>query len=76
MKANLLTSLGEIEETQKWLAKSSRRHRDNLDVRLAEARFLIRHSEPQLALKSSKTLSKCGLTMKMPSLLLALPVSI
>lgn len=58
MKANLLTSLGEIEETQKWLAKSSRRHRDNLDVRLAEARFLIRHSEPQLALKKFEDIIK------------------
>lgn len=58
MKANLLTSLGEIEETQKWLAKSSRRHRDNLDVRLAEARFLIRHSEPQLALKKLEDIIK------------------
>lgn len=58
MKANLLTSLGEIDETQKWLAKSSRRHRDNLDVRLAEARFLIRHSEPQLALKKLEDIIK------------------
>ncbi|MDQ8942420.1 tetratricopeptide repeat protein [Acinetobacter soli] len=58
MKANLLTSLGEIEETQKWLAKSSRRHRDNLHVRLAEARFLIRHSEPQLALKKLEDIIK------------------
>ncbi len=40
MKANLLSALGQEEETRNWYAKSSRKHRDNVDIRLAEAKYL------------------------------------
>ncbi|CAG69623.1 MULTISPECIES: tetratricopeptide repeat protein [Acinetobacter] len=58
MKANLLIGLNDIEGAQKWYAKSSKRHRDNLDIRLAEARFLIRHNESELALKKLEDIIK------------------
>lgn len=58
MKANLLIGLNDIEGAQKWYAKSSKRHRNNLDIRLAEARFLIRHNESELALKKLEDIIK------------------
>jgi tetratricopeptide (TPR) repeat protein len=42
MKANLLSALGDEEATLKWYDKSSRKHKSNLEVRLAEIKYLIK----------------------------------
>lgn len=49
-KANLLTALGDQDETEQWYAKSSRKNSRNLEVRLAEVRFLIKREKPEEAL--------------------------
>lgn len=58
MKANLLIGLNDLEGAQQWYAKSSRRHKDNLEVRLAEARFLVKNNEPELALEKLQSIIK------------------
>ena len=58
MKANLLMALGDQEATLKWYAKSSRKHKYNLEVRLAEVRYLIKINQAEQALeKLSKIIS-------------------
>ncbi|MEX7542526.1 tetratricopeptide repeat protein, partial [Acinetobacter baumannii] len=51
MKANLLIALSDQEGALKWYAKSSRKYKKNLDIRLAEVRYLIQINQPQLALE-------------------------
>ena len=51
MKANLLIALSDQEAALKWYAKSSRKYKKNLDIRLAEVRYLIQINQPQLALE-------------------------
>lgn len=51
MKANLLIALHDDTATQKWFAQASRKNRDNLDVRLAEARYYIQINQQQTALE-------------------------
>ncbi|CAM4125354.1 tetratricopeptide repeat protein [Acinetobacter pragensis] len=51
MKANLLTALGDEDATLQWYAKSSRKHRNNVDVRLAEAKYLVKINQSELALQ-------------------------
>ncbi len=51
MKANLLIALSDQESALKWYAKSSRKYKKNLDIRLAEVRYLIQINQPQLALE-------------------------
>ena len=58
MKANLLSALGQEEETRNWYAKSSRKHRDNVDVRLAEAKYLIKINASNEALTKLESLIK------------------
>lgn len=58
MKANLLTVLGDEQETLKWYDKSSRKHRDNLEVRLAEAKYLIKLNQSETALKKLESILK------------------
>lgn len=58
MKANLLTVLGDEQETLKWYDKSSRKHRDNLEVRLAEAKYLIKLNQSDTALKKLESILK------------------
>lgn len=58
MKANLLNALGNQEETLKWYEKSSRRHRDNLEVRLAEVKYLIKVNQSDIALKRLESILK------------------
>ena len=58
MKANLLTVLGDEQETLKWYDKSSCKHRDNLEVRLAEAKYLIKLNQSETALKKLESILK------------------
>jgi tetratricopeptide (TPR) repeat protein len=58
MKANLLNALGNSEETLKWYSTSSRKHRDNLEVRLAEAKYLIKLNQSETALKKLDSILK------------------
>jgi predicted Zn-dependent protease len=58
MKANLLTVLGDEQETLKWYDKSSRKHRDNLEVRLAEAKYLIKLNQSDITLKKLESILK------------------
>ena len=63
MKANLLSVLGNEEETAAWYAKSSRKHNNNFEVRLAEAKYLVKKNEATLALtKLEAILKKCNFT--------------
>ncbi len=57
-KANLLMSLGDEEETLKWFEKSSRKHRNNMEVRLAEAKYLIKINQSELGLRKTRRYSK------------------
>jgi len=50
-KANLLLALGNQQEVEEWFAKSSRKNSRNLEVRLAEVRFLIKHEKAEEALE-------------------------
>lgn len=58
MKANLLTALGNDEETRKWYEKSSKKHRSNQEVRLAEVKYLIKINESDLALQKLEDILK------------------
>lgn len=58
MKANLLTVLGDEQETLKWYDKSSRKHRENLEIRLAEAKYLIKLNQSETALKKLESILK------------------
>lgn len=50
MKANLLSALGNDEETLKWYNKASQKHKSNLEVRLAEIKYLIKINQSKQAL--------------------------
>lgn len=50
MKANLLSALGDEEQTRKWYSKASRQHKSNLEIRLAEVKYLIKINDSELAL--------------------------
>ncbi|MDQ8934594.1 tetratricopeptide repeat protein [Acinetobacter rudis] len=50
-KANLLMALGDQEATEQWFAKSSRKNSRNIEIRLAEVRFLIKCEKPEEALE-------------------------
>lgn len=59
MKANLLSALGDEEQTRKWYSKASRQHKSNLEIRLAEVKYLIKVNDSMLALeKLEKILQK------------------
>lgn len=58
LKANLLNAMGDEEATLKWYAKSSRRNRNNLEVNLAEVRYLIKLNKSELALEKLKKIIK------------------
>lgn len=58
MKANLLSVLGNEEETAAWYAKSSRKHNNNFEVRLAEAKYLVKKNEATLALTKLEAILK------------------
>ncbi|WP_445116325.1 tetratricopeptide repeat protein [Acinetobacter sp. WZC-1] len=51
MKANLLMASGDETATLKWYEHSSRKHKYNLEVRLAEVRYLIKLNQSEQALE-------------------------
>lgn len=58
MKANLLIALGRQDEAEKWFEYASRKNKNNLDVRLAEARYLVKTNQPELALSKLEKIIK------------------
>ncbi|WP_312106224.1 tetratricopeptide repeat protein [Acinetobacter venetianus] len=58
MKANLLIALQDDEATKDWFAKASRRNKDNLSIRLAEARYYIQINEQKEALSKLESIIK------------------
>ena len=56
LKANILEASGDQKATVKWYAKSSRQHRYNLEVRLAEAKYLIKIGQSELGLKKLESI--------------------
>lgn len=58
MKANLLIALQDDEATKDWFAKACRRNKDNLDIRLAEARYYIQINEQKEALSKLESIIK------------------
>lgn len=58
MKANLLNALGDEEATLKWYDKASRKHKSNLEVRLAEIKYLIKLNKSKEALDKLENILK------------------
>ncbi|AWL30460.1 tetratricopeptide repeat protein [Acinetobacter defluvii] len=58
MKANLLMALGNEKETLDWYERSSRKHKYNLEVRLAEVRYLIKVNQAEQALEKLEKIIK------------------
>ena len=58
MKANLLMALRDDTATKKWFARASRKNKNNLDVRLAEARYYIQINQQQEALDKLENIIK------------------
>ena len=58
LKANLLDAMGDYNETLKWYEKSSRKHRNNLEVRLAEVKYRIKLNDSVTALKKLQDILK------------------
>ena len=58
MKANLLMALGDQQATLDWFESSSRKHKYNLDIRLAEVRYLIKVNQPNVALDKLEKIIK------------------
>lgn len=58
MKANLLMAQNDQLAAQRWLEKSSRKQKYNLDIRLAEVRFLVKSNQAESALKKLQGILK------------------
>ncbi len=58
MKANLLSALGDENATLAWYDKASRKNRNNLDIRLAEAKYLIKLNQSTRALQKLEDIIK------------------
>lgn len=58
MKANLLMALGDEKQTLEWFEYSSRKHKYNLEVRLAEVRYLIKINQSEQALDKLEKIIK------------------
>ncbi|MFW1754625.1 tetratricopeptide repeat protein [Acinetobacter wanghuae] len=58
MKANLLSGLGDENATLAWYDKASRKNRNNLDIRLAEAKYLIKLNQSTRALQKLEDIIK------------------
>ena len=50
LKANLLDALGRVQDTQNWYMKANKKVKDDLDLRLAEVKYLIKSNDPKQAL--------------------------
>lgn len=51
LKANLLEATGNQKLTEEWYATASYSHKSNLEIRLAEAKYLIKIGKPEQALQ-------------------------
>ena len=58
MKANLLSALGNEKEALNWYDKSSHKHKTNLEVRLAEVKYLIKVNHAKEALTKLEDILK------------------
>ncbi|QIO07435.1 tetratricopeptide repeat protein [Acinetobacter shaoyimingii] len=58
LKANLLTAIEGEDKTLKWLERSSRKNRNNLEINLAEVRYLIKNGQPETGLNKLKHIIK------------------
>jgi len=58
MKANLLMAQNDQLAAQQWLEKSSRKQKYNLDIRLAEVRFLVKSNQAESASKKLQGILK------------------
>lgn len=58
LKASLLETSGNEKATEAWYAKSIQSHRYNYEVRLAEAKYLIRVGQAELALKKLQAIAR------------------
>ena len=58
MKANLLNALGDDAATLEWYEKSSKRHKNNYDIQIAEAKFLIKQNQSAVALTKLEKIIK------------------
>lgn len=58
LKANLLMALGDEEQTLKWFELSSRKNKNNLEVHMAEVRYLVRINQAPTALEKLKKIIK------------------
>lgn len=61
LKANLLEASGQSQATEAWYAHSSRTHKSNPDIRIAEAKYLIKLGKSEQALKKLE-----GITQTFP----------
>ncbi|WOE31352.1 MULTISPECIES: tetratricopeptide repeat protein [unclassified Acinetobacter] len=50
MKANLLNALGDTNQTLHWYEYASKKNKNNVEIRLAEVKFLIKQQQPEFAL--------------------------
>lgn len=58
LKANLLMALGDEEQTLKWFEFSSKKNKNNLEVHMAEVRYLVRINQAATALEKLKKIIK------------------
>ena len=58
MKANLLNALGDQEKTLDWYQTASKKNSKNIEVRLAEAKYLIKINQSELALEKLENILK------------------
>ncbi|TCM69819.1 Flp pilus assembly protein TadD [Acinetobacter calcoaceticus] len=58
LKANLLMAIGDQDATLKWFQQSSKKNNKNLEVRLAEVRYLVKLNQAELALTKLEDILK------------------
>lgn len=58
LKANLLIALGDEQQTMNWFEKTNKDNQNNLEVHLAEVRYLIKINKSDLAFQKLKKIIK------------------
>ncbi len=58
MKANFLNALGNQEATLEWYEKSSKKHKNNYEIHIAEAKYLVKQNKTTLALDKLEKIIK------------------
>ena len=58
MKANLLSALENDDDTLAWYEKASKKQKNNYEVRLAEAKYLVKQNNSELALEKLESILK------------------